>query len=910
MGFLHPELLLVLVPAGVAWWFVRGRTAPTAVVRAIVLVLLVCALAGPYSNTARKGRDVVIVADRSKSMPAESRDTALEIARLAEELRREGDRVAVVTFGAGAAIESLPSETTRLARFERLLDDDGSDIAAALETALELVPADRPGSILLVSDGESNGADPVPIARRAAARGVRIDVRACPRPGTSDLSVERVELPDSVNVLEPFQFGVWVRADRRVTSSFELERDGRVLSSGTRVFEPGLNRIVLRDMVDAAGIAAYRVRVGSAEDRFPENNTALGATKVEGPRSILVLNDDGNEDTLVRVLRAARIPVKVARPEAARLDRIALTAHRAIVLENIAASRLGTSMRAIAEFVADGGGGLLVTGGKSSFGTGGYFKSPLDAALPVSMEMRQEHRKQGIALSVTMDRSGSMAAPVAGGGTKMDLANLGAVAAIELMSPMDSISVIAVDSSAHVIQSQTPVANVPELTSVVRRIQSQGGGIFTYTALLAAAEQLAGAPQTTRHIILFADAADAEEPGEYVRLLSDLEKAAVTTSVIALGTESDSDADFLKDVAARGMGSIYFTTDPTELPRLFAQDTLTVSRATFIEERTGCDMTPNLFGLAEIAERDFSDVDGYNLTYLKPGAVAGVVTRDEYRAPVFAFQQHGLGRSAAFTSQIGGSFGQTLVGWSGFASFFVSVSRWLVGLEEPEEVFATVRREGGSAVVDVEIDPERATSIDPSRMTLRVREADGTARDLTLERTGQNRFSARTSLTRDGIQLGTLSLGDGRTLELPPIALPYSPEFERGQDLRRGERVLREIAVESGGLVDPSIKDLFRGERQGRGWKLLGAWFTLLALGLAVVEIAARRLDLWSSVHLPAWSRRPARATAAPSAPGAAEVATPASATPPVSAPAPPAQPTIASALEQARKAAGRKLGR
>lgn len=177
MGFLHPELLLTLVPAAIAWWFVRGTSTPAAVVRAIVLVLLVVALAGPYLDTARSGRDVVIVADRSRSMPANTNDTALEITRLAEDMRRDGDRVAVVSFGARPVVESLPSESTRFARFERVLDADGSDIAAALETALELVPADRPGSILVVSDGESNGRDPIPIARRAASTSTCASVR-------------------------------------------------------------------------------------------------------------------------------------------------------------------------------------------------------------------------------------------------------------------------------------------------------------------------------------------------------------------------------------------------------------------------------------------------------------------------------------------------------------------------------------------------------------------------------------------------------------------------------------------------------------------------------------------------------------------------------------------------------------
>lgn len=929
MGFQHPELLLFAIPAALVWWFTRSKVLGTSIVRAIALACLVLAIAGPYLRTAQRGRDLVVVADRSRSMTKEGVDAALEIVRLAEDARRDGDRVAVVGFGARAAIEELPTALGRFARFEHDVDTDGSDVARALEAALDLVPPDREGSILLVTDGEANGPDPLAVARRAFARHVRVDVRAFPHPDVADLSIERIDLPENASVLEPFQFSVWVRSDRRIESDFTLERRGKLLSSGRRVFEAGLNRIVLRDVLDDAGIADYRVKVDAGADRVPENNSAVAALRVDGARSILVLNDDGGVDTLVHALRAAKIPVKVARPEGTRLDALALTAYRAIVLENVAASRLGSNAKNLVSFVSDFGGGLFVTGGKASFGTGGYFKSVVDPLLPVSMEMRQEHRKQAIALSIAMDRSGSMSMGVGGGMTKMDLADLGAAAAIELLSPIDSVSVIAVDTKGHVVQEQTQVADVPELVKRVRTIQSEGGGIYIYEALTSAADELRKSEQTTRHVILFADAADSEEEGAYIQLLADFEKAGVTVSVIALGTEADSDAALLKDIATRGKGQIYFTVDPSELPRLFAQDTMTVSRATFVEEPTACEVTPNLFGLGEVPKNEFATLDGYNLTYLRSGAVAGVVTKDEYQAPVFAFMQQGLGRTAAFTGQIGGSFGGSVVAWPDFASFFVSIARWLVGQEEPSDVFTSVRRDGKEAVVSVEIENGSSASIDASSMKVRLRDEGGVTSELALTRVSENRYEARAPLAKEGVLLGALALDskDGTsksTVQLAPVALPYSPEFERGSDPHRGERLVRSIAEESGGIVDPNATEFFRGERASKGWKLLTRELALAALLLVLIEIAARRLELWSFVRVPTFARswfarKRAIATAEKSSttsnPTATPVTTPArtstdtaarSATP--EAPAP--TPTMESALEKARKAAGKRLDR
>ncbi|MDQ3331847.1 MAG: hypothetical protein M3552_14535, partial [Planctomycetota bacterium] len=121
-------------------------------------------------------------------------------------------------------------------------------------------------------------------------------------------------------------------------------------------------------------------------------------------------------------------------------------------------------MERLAQFVEDLGGGLLVTGGRQSFGVGGYFNSPLDAVLPVSMELREEHRKNRVAIAIALDRSGSMTMPVKGSLVKMDLvkmdlANLGTVEVIKLLSPGDKIAVIAVDSSPHVIEPLSDVKN-------------------------------------------------------------------------------------------------------------------------------------------------------------------------------------------------------------------------------------------------------------------------------------------------------------------------------------------------------------------------------------------------------------------------------------------------------------------
>lgn len=855
MGFQRLELLLLLLPSAWLWWRTRDREWGTMVLRALALIALVAGLAGPYLRMSSPGRDLVIVVDRSRSMPADSAKATEELLRLAEDARKTGDQVAIVTFGARASIERSPSEDGRFDGFTREVLPDGSDLASALETALEIIPEARAGSILLLSDGEVRGRDALPAARRAFSRNVHIDVRPFVREESTDLAVESLDLPEVSASGEPFQFSAWVHTDEGREARYELERGGDIIASGTRKFQRGRNRMVFRDVVDEVGVTTYRLHILGVKDRVPENNSGLGALRIDGPRQILIVNHDGREDTLVRALRKSGMRVDFAAPEQAPLDRLGLEAYRAVILENVEAGRLSPHMRDLQRFVVERGGGLLVTGGRASFGIGGYYLSPLDEALPVSMEMRKEQRKQGIAIAIALDRSGSMGAP-AGGGTKMDLANMGSAAAIELLSEIDSVSVIAVDTQPDVVQEMTPVTDADAIAERVLRIRSGGGGINTRTALEAAVSELQDAPQANKHVTIFADASDANEQEGCAELVERMNQAGITLSVIALGTPGDPHADFLRQIAQIGQGEVYFTTQSEDLPRLFAQDTLTAARSTFVDQPTEVVVAPDLFGLGEVPIASFPTIGGYNLTYLRPGATAGLIGADEFKSPIFAFQYEGLGRTAAYTGQIGGEFGADVVAWPEFSSFFVTVSRWLIGQEAPEAVHGNVYREGREVVLHVEVDPSSETAANLGRMEALLGQSDEDAARRSFTRITSSTFEARFPLEREGVALPTLKIDDRRSLRLAPVSLPYSPEYEPTPDPGGGERLMRRVAAESGGEVAPPATSLFRGERLGSSWRSITREMMLAGLILVLLEILFRRLALWSGIDWGAWMRR------------------------------------------------------
>jgi uncharacterized membrane protein len=846
---LGPVVVLLLRRHLVGTW-------PVTVLRALALLLVLAILAEPYAGRAVLGRDLVLVLDRSRSVPESAARLVEEVAGRASREARSGDRIGEVAFGREPVVEHVPVEGFERMPEVRTLDRDGSDLARAIDAGLALIPPDRPGSLLLLSDGEATGGEAEAAARRAARRDVRIDVVPLRRTGQHDLAVEELSIPGEVGAGEPFQLSAWVRSDRPVEGSWRLERDGVVVAEGRRVFRTGLTRLGARDRIVVPGIHPYRLQVVlDAPDRVPENDVARAALRVDAPARVLVITPGGREDRLTKSLAAGGLAVDVSGAANAPLTLDRLDAYRAVILEDVPAEDLPDGgLEALASFVTDLGGGLLMTGGKASFGPGGYHLSAVGEVLPVSLELRQEQRKFAVAMAIALDRSGSMAMTVPGGGTKMDLANRGTCAAIELLTSLDSVAVIAVDSAPHLVVPMGPVKDKSRLFAAVRSIESMGGGIFTSTAIHAAAGELGRAPQATKHIVVFADAADAEEPGDLHHFVPQLVKGGVTVSVIGLGSASDSDSAFLQDVASWGRGRCTFVSDPADLPRVFAQETIQIARSALVEEPTALVVRPELRTVGALEGLPPPTIGGFNVAYLKPGADVGLLAEDEWSTPAFSFWQRGLGRSAAFLGVADGDLSGGLATWPRYGDFFTTVTRWLAGSDASGTIFAEARREGHEGVLAIEVEAGR--ELDLGRLSARVLDPQGVARPLVLRRTAATRLEVRVPLDASGIWRPVVEDGEGRVLRVAPWTLPYSPEFEPRAVGNEGDALLARIAAESGGRVDPAEGTLFDGPREGAALRSFTVPLAVVALIVVLLEILVRRTGFvprWNRERLARW---------------------------------------------------------
>lgn len=876
MQFEFPELLILAIPI----WFLYRRfgqaTGITGWLRGALLVVLLAALSGPRLNVGGRGVDVVVVADRSLSQSPESRDNIREIIQNLQDhvttAATSGDRLSLVTFGTDSRVEYELANRISHTEFTKDINPNGSDLNAALLMALDRVDADRPARILVLSDGEANGANPESAARRAIEQGVPIDAREFERLQVGDVAIESVLLPETVTPREPFQYSVWIHSGRETSGTVQVFRDGREIARRDTDFTNGLNRLLFRDLLEEGGLHNYSVKLTLEDDPLPENNTGAGIVRVDAGPRVLILNSDGSTGNLERALEAARIPVDTVKAKDHPLTQDSLDRYRTVVLENVPAEDFGRmKMERLTQFVEDLGGGLLMTGGKRSFGTGGYFRSPLEKILPVSMELREEHRKLRVAIAVALDRSGSMTAPVKGGKTKMDLANLGTAECVRMLTGQDMISVIAVDSSPHVIMPMSRVDDPEAIAGKVLGIQSMGGGIFVYEALVEAGSQLMKAEgYSTRHIILFSDAQDSEEPGAYKTLLEKFSDSGITVSVIGLGTNSDSDAKLLEDIAKLGNGNIMFTSDAEELPRLFAQDTMSIARNTFIErdpetQPNGIpgERVPDALLMGNLGTGGFPTSGGYNLSYLRPEATAAVLSQDEYQAPWSSFWYRGLGRVAAITLEVDGSFSGQFGSWDHYEDFLVTHVRWLLGGGNSADVFVKVEQSGQDAVVTLELDPDQPDQKQTQSPQLII-VPPGQEREEVLRPdfvwTGSHELESRFRLEQTGTYRTLIKTGERTFTRGPTVTLPYSPEFAPRIGMPDGREVLSRITELSGGALRTDVMDVFKNPPRSARTVSLLAPLTIAAIILLLLEIAGRRLALWQ--RLSEVARTPEGATA------------------------------------------------
>ncbi|MFQ3611532.1 MAG: VWA domain-containing protein, partial [Fimbriimonadales bacterium] len=421
MQLLEPGYLLLLpLLLGVVWWsrrhllgMSRTRKLFVLVLRSLVVILLVMALAGPQAVQSNRGVCTVFAVDLSDSISDAGRERAKTYLKEAFAKLGPHDQAALVVFGQDSLVEFLPTATPKLHTIQSVPNSEGTDIASAIRLASALFPDGKNRRIVLLTDGNETQGSALDAASVASVQDIEIDgVSLAPNTPTSETLLAETFAPDEVRVGEPFNLEVVVEARKPAEGTLIVDRDGVPVKRVKVTLTPGKNRISIPIRTESEGFHRYQVQLEAVPDEDVRNNVGRAFVRVQGKPRVLLASGgktDPNQ-SLLRALRANNLEVVAVNESTfpARAD--ALQAYDAIILNDFPADALSPRMMlSLQSAVRDTGIGFAMIGGENSFLPGGYYDTPIAEMLPVDLDVRQRKVFPPATVVVIIDISGSMA---------------------------------------------------------------------------------------------------------------------------------------------------------------------------------------------------------------------------------------------------------------------------------------------------------------------------------------------------------------------------------------------------------------------------------------------------------------------------------------------------------------------
>lgn len=846
--FLFLLLLLPWVPVVLRWsltGFDRKKQMLLSAMRAAALAALILAMAGPHFDRSTHDLSVVYLVDGSASISEEALDEARAFVAQSRMAARPGDQTATVLFAGEAHLaesrETLPDE-------ERL----ATNIDAALELGAAATGDGRAPRLVLLSDGNETSGDSEERARLLAARGIPVDTVPLHNPFTPEVLVDELETPMRQPAGEPFHVRAWIKSNVETPARVLLYRDQFLVAEKQIDLSPGRREVRFENQTAGEGVSTFEVDIRPETDTRPENNRLEATVVSRGPPRVLISDSRPGQLTAVRsLLEREGFEVDLRPPEALPTQLSDLQRYDLLILSDLPASYLsGRQMELYQRWVRELGGGLLMAGGENSFGAGGWLGASLGRILPVAMDQADREERPTVALMVILDRSGSMGASVGGGNTKLSLANRGAVMAMRMLEEQDYISVLAVDTRIHEVVPMSRVRDTDALERQIMSITAGGGGIYILTSLIEARQQMRRVDAGVKHLIIFSDAADAEEKyagemadglqsgGDALDVAAGMAAQQITTSVVALGYLHDRDTAWLRTLAGRGGGRFYLTGDAAALPEIFAAETNTVVQTSLVEEPVAVRAIPGSPVAEGVSWSEAPYLLGYNKVRAKPAAEIHLVS--EYGDPLLTTWRYGLGRVGAWAPDAKSRWAAEWLRWGGFAQFWIQTARHLARTDEPTLVETDFAERDGvlEAVWDFyQPDGRFFNDLHPAVSVLYF---DGRTQSLPVGQTAPGRYRADIPIESDGAMV--ISLSAEGAFEAPYLA-GWTPGFPKEfRALETDEEKLRAIADITGGRFAPNAETIFRDRESAVTRRTdLGPWLIALALLVLPAEILARR---------------------------------------------------------------------
>jgi len=845
--FTHPPWLFLL-PAAWAWviWLALRSDVQVAAwrrwvalsLRLGVTLLLVLAMAGLQWMKPMEGVNVFFLLDRSDSIPSPQQEAARKLANQFAAGKKKSDKAGLLVFGSEASLETTASDKIDLrdTKILAVVGGERTDIAGALRLGTAAFPETGQKRLVLLSDGNENLGDAMSAVLQARALGVTVDVVALGAERGNDVSVQKLGLPSRVKKGQTFDTKIFVQADRAQTATVRLYRNEQPLGEQKVELTPGKNLYTFPQTLEDPGFYSYTVQLEAAGDNVPQNNRATSFVNVRGDPRLLVVSLEPEQDVpLVEALRSARHEVKAAGLSGFPTTLAEMQSYDAIFISNLAAGDLGPeNMKLLESAVRDFGVGLVCVGGDQTYAAGGYRGTPLEATLPVNMELD----------SKKVLPSGAVALVMHG----MEFANGNQVArdcalgVLDALGPTDEMGVVLWDGSDRWLFPMTKVG--PNRADLGQRIAGMNqGDLPSFQNVMTMAYQgLKSSSANLKHMILFSDG-DPAAPS--ASLLQAIVGDRITVSTVLISGHAGPDT--MTWIAAQGRGRFYNVPNAGQLPQIFIKEAAVILKSAIFEEP----FTPRLVAPSEVVRGlgTYPTLRGYVCTTPKPRAEIPLVS--DKGDPLLAHWQYGLGRAVAFTSDAKARWAKDWLGWGQYRQFWTQVAQWALRRLENADLTAEVTLDQGEGHLSVEAVDEKGEYRNFLNLNTVVVSPKGERVTVRLDQTGPGHYEARFPTKEVGSYLlNLMETKEGKISgsQVVGASLNYSPEFNAPEPnlpllarlAEAGAGQLLDATLPNEPLNNPFLHDRHKTYLPRDWWE----WLLQLSVVLFVIDVGVRRIQL------------------------------------------------------------------
>jgi uncharacterized membrane protein len=861
-------LLTGLLAAPAAWLALRSlkplgplRRGVAIALRAIVLLLLAGMLGRPAVTQTHDRLTVLLVVDRSRSVPEaywSADDPAAVPAWLTRALKHKppGDQVAVIDVAEMAHIARLPTAAADVPKRNIALTGEETRLAEGVQMALAIAPPNAAVRIVLLTDGNETSGDLRAVAQIAAANGIPLDVLPLTYRYEDEVVFRRLAAPSRARSRDTIALRFVLTSTHEAAGRVQLTLNGRHVdldpaSAGTTApvrLKKGTNVHAISLPVSERGVHEYEATFipdDERQDRLTQNNKASAVTFVAGPGHVLVVAEDPREAAaLSAALKGKDVTVRQIASSELPQSLTGLLGADAVILVNTPSHAFSQQQQEmLCRYVTEMGGGLVTVGGPDSYGAGGWIGTSVAEILPVDLDPPQKKEMPKGGLCLVMH-----ACEMPNGnfwGKKV------AASAVECLSHRDLVGVLDYGWGAGAANWVFPLGPVGDKKAVIAAInRMQMGDMPDFgPPVEAAARALKGSDAAQRHIIIISDS-DPAPPSQ--QQLDDCRKNRITITGVVVFPHDPSQAATLRAVAGYTGGRFYDVKNPNDLPKIFVKEAQVVRRALISEEAFTPLLGPHAPGRILRGLAALPALDGRVLAGPKgwPNQTLLVAPGGE---PVLAATQRGVGKVASFTSSADGRWAKSWLASPEYGKFWKQVVDWVGRTPQSTDVEVYSESQGRDVTLTAEAAGGEGAAEPLAGVSGQVISPDMKVHPLELRQVGPGQWRANFRAEQGGSYLVNLRPRRGGQTDDAPgatvqsvVNVPFAPEYD---DLTDNSALLNEVAQITGGRKlagDGDKADLF--SRAGLPVPTTASPLTrpllLIWLALFLVDVAVRRISI------------------------------------------------------------------